>query len=1091
MIGSTAAAQLIVTSPASVEVIRAADDFASRTFQDPWDMNQRTDLGWYTFGVDGPQSNLSGISFAGGVFSATSSTNDPNFWLLDTGNPFAANLGKTGKRFPIVSSKYKRLVMRMSLSGAGISNANPGAAQILWSNHTIYGSNVPPGGINTSNAVLTWPGWWIYSLDMQSLGTAVGAGAAWSSADVDSLRIDPLSVAGIKISLDWARLVEDVPGLYRTIQWTGSGAVDIFLDDDTNSANGLHGQIARNVAGNSFSFYVGGLPQGTYRVAICPAGAAGPYSYAPGSWQIQDIPLLTFTLPSPEGSTDDFATTQLNNPWDMDALTDIDYYRYTNGRQITTIAAQSDQGTDLGNVRVYSGTSVASPGTGWGDPHFYPLWYQNRGASVSIDTDRYRILTVEMGVAGDRDINGGSVARIVWQNKGGSENVSDDIILNHLAGVNVIQKLILDMKTLALDPSSATSKAGWTGLVDSLRVDPHEFPDARPFWVKSVKLTALERASTSYAIRWTYTAQGAAGVNLALFYDSTGTGFGGTPIASGLNPSSAAYAWDVAAIPAGTYYIYGVLTVGGSVVNQAYAPWPLVVGLVSLSPPVMSLGRSTLSFGSSANGAIVTGPQEVTVDFKGPGAVTWTVTSNQPWLVVSPASGSGSGHFTVSVNTTGTPAPVSTEGAITVNAVGAARSPLTVRVLLNTLVTGSTAVPFGRFETPADNLVLSGSIAVTGWALDDIEVKQVTIWRDPVGPESTHPNGYVYIGEAMFVPGARPDLEANFPFIPNAYRAGWGYMMLTNALPGKGNGAFTLHALAVDEEGHQVELGTKTIAIDNLHAIKPFGALDTPFPGQTIAGTFVSSGWALTPQPASIPLDGSSIWVAIDGVNIGHPLFGAPRADVASMFSGYANSNSEGGQYTLDTRGYSNSMHTIAWVVYDNQGHGDGIGSRFFNIRNGAAAMSVSAAPTEVPTGAPNEAMAAERAFRLRLARLQSPGTPADSYPAFRLGYDPGAMLTPIRQAGDGLWESIVVNELGRVEIHLPGGQQWTAGLRVGNELRELPIGSTFDAEAAIFYWQPGPAFLNEFVLEFRAGDGTILTLPVCVGAGAAPVAIQ
>ncbi len=33
----------------------------------------------------------------------------------------------------------------------------------------------------------------------------------------------------------------------------------------------------------------------------------------------------------------------------------------------------------------------------------------------------------------------------------------------------------------------------------------------------------------------------------------------------------------------------------------------------------------------------------------------------------------------------------------------------------------------------------------------------------------------------------------------------------------------------------------------------------------------------------------------------------------------------------------------------------------------------------------------------------------------------------------------------------------------VGEELRPLPIGSSFDPEAGAFYWQPGPGFRGEF----------------------------
>ena len=1087
--GRSASAQVTATQPSVAELIRAADDYASRAFQDPWDMNQRTDLGWFTYGIDNPPAYLSGISVSGGVFSATSTTSDPNFWLLDTGNPFAFNTGKTGLRFPIDSSKYRRLVMRMSLAGAGISTANPGAAQILWSNHTIYPVNVPPGGVNTSNAVTTWPGWWIYSFDMQTLGVA--AGVPWTSANVDSLRVDPLQVPGINISLDWVRLVEDVPANYRTIQWTGSGAVDIFLDNDTNPANGLLAQIARSATGNSFSFYVGGLPQGAYHVAISPAGAAGPYSYAQGSWQIQDIPLLSFTSPSPEGSSDDFATTQLGNPWDMDAMSDIDSFMNVNGLQIANIAAQNEQGDSLGNIRVLQGTSIAAPAPGSDDPYVHPLHFLKRGASVSIDTNRYRILTLEMGVQGDRDINRGSIARVVWKNKGGGENVSDDIILNHLSSANVIQKINLDMKTLVIDPLSSPSRVGWTGLVDSFRVDPHEFPEARTFWIKSVKLTSLERADTAYTIRWSYASQGATGVSLALYYDTTGTGFGGTQIASGLNPSNGTYAWNVSAVPNGTYYIYGVFSIGGTVVNQAYAQWPLVIDHVVQPLSTITLGRSALTFGATAAGAIATAPQEIAVTVTGSGAVTWSATTNRPWLVVSPSSGSGTGRFTVSVQSTTLPAPAALDGLVTVIASGAVNSPQTVSVVLRTMTTGTTASPFGSFDTPTDNpfgiggnLSVAGSIAVTGWALDDVGVKQVTIWRDPVGPEPTHPNGYVYIGDATFVPGARPDVEAKFPTFPRVYRAGWGYLLLTNTLP-QSNGTFKLHAVAVDEEGHQSDLGSKTIVVDNLHSVKPFGAIDAPGPGETISGTILNSGWALTPRPAAIAASGATIWVNIDGIDVGHPSFGAQRSDISSIFPGYANSNSSAGNYFLNSNEFSNSMHTISWNVYDNQGHGDGIGSRYFHIQNGALAAGADV-PPEL-----RQVLPEARSLQMRTARVKRTAPSATNYPAFRQSFDPGAKLIPVRQAGEGILEPIELKELGRLELHLPGGQSWSAAFRVGDESRALPIGSTFDAEGGIFYWQLGPAFLGDFSLEFHSSDGTILPVLVRVGAGTGPTAIQ
>ena len=118
---------------------------------------------------------------------------------------------------------------------------------------------------------------------------------------------------------------------------------------------------------------------------------------------------------------------------------------------------------------------------------------------------------------------------------------------------------------------------------------------------------------------------------------------------------------------------------------------------------------------------------------------------------------------------------------------------------------------------------------------------------------STHPTGKIFVGRAVFVEGARPDVDAIFEQ-PFDYEAGWGYMLLTNMLPNQGNGTFTLHAYATDTDGHSVLLGSRTITCDNANATRPFGAIDTPDQGGTASGTtYMNFGWALTPLPDTDP----------------------------------------------------------------------------------------------------------------------------------------------------------------------------------------------------------------------------------------------
>jgi hypothetical protein len=134
-----------------------------------------------------------------------------------------------------------------------------------------------------------------------------------------------------------------------------------------------------------------------------------------------------------------------------------------------------------------------------------------------------------------------------------------------------------------------------------------------------------------------------------------------------------------------------------------------------------------------------------------------------------------------------------------------------------------------------------------------------------------------------------------------------------------------------------VVLGSRTINAQNSGSSLPFGTIDTPLQGETVSGTILNFGWALTPAPAEIPIDGSTIGVYIDNVFVGRPTYNQVRSDIATLFPNYPNtSNGRGavGFFQIDTTQYSNGVHTIAWVVRDSNGQARGIGSRYFTIAN-------------------------------------------------------------------------------------------------------------------------------------------------------------
>jgi hypothetical protein len=522
----------------------------------------------------------------------------------------------------------------------------------------------------------------------------------------------------------------------------------------------------------------------------------------------------------------------------------------------------------------------------------------------------------------------------------------------------------------------------------------------------------------------------------------------------GITADKTATSYSITGLNSGTTYYFVIKTRTNAHSNNSNTVISEDSEEVSASIPVhwpaINLNRTHLNFGYVIGGN-VPGSQTFTISSTY-GILNWTASGNVSWLNVSPSSGTGSGAaVTVSVDPLGL-ASGTYVGAISVSDPNAGNSPQTIPVELTVHKAGASAGPFGEFSTPIDGAAIRGSTAVTGWVLDDVGVENVKIYRE-------EDENLVYIGDAVFVEGARPDVEQAYPDYPMNYKAGWGYMMLTNFLPDGGNGTFKIHAIVSDTDGNSVDLGTKTITCDNANAVDPFGAIDTPAQGGTASGSnYRNQGWVLTPPPNTIPTDGSTINVYIDGVYMGHPNYNFYRSDIAELFPGYANSSGAHAYFDFDTTAYENGVHTIYWTAADDAGNTDGIGSRYFTIQNSQGARRI-----------------AQSAWRIEqsVACLQSVG--------IIKGYARGMEPQTVYPNDNGMI-NIEINQLERLEIHLSAGfvpeasgevsrlappSIWTAFHVVDDKLRALPIGSTLDIEKGIFYWQAGSAFIGEYLFAF------------------------
>ncbi len=523
----------------------------------------------------------------------------------------------------------------------------------------------------------------------------------------------------------------------------------------------------------------------------------------------------------------------------------------------------------------------------------------------------------------------------------------------------------------------------------------------------------------------TYGGTGFAGVKL------TGSNNGGftTTDSAGNYTLKVASLWSGTVTPAQSGYTFTpairtYTNVGTDITEQNYTGLPTVASQISLN-------RTQLNFGAK-KGDNTTLSQSFSIANVGGGVLRCTLSSNAYWLNLSQTTVIQDGVVTVTVSPEGL-IPGTYAPHIDIEDPGALNSPQRVLVTLEIYDPNSVIPPFGSFDTPVDGATVFGSVPVTGWALDNIAIESVKIYRDPVPGEGSE---RIYIDDTTFVEGSRPDLETSFPDYPNNYQAGWGYMLLTNMLPNQGNGSFRIYAEATDREGNVVTLGSKTIICDNAHAVLPFGAIDTPAEGGTVSGAnYVNFGWALTPLPNTIATNGSTILVWVDGLPVNHPVYNQYRVDIATLFPGYNNSNGAVGYLYLDTRKYKNGVHTIAWSVKDNVGNEAGIGSRYFTVQNATSSDEVA----------------------LKV------------YPA-------GMDALEFIEENDEVTH-LEIKELERLAINLFEQQgfesqpEFSGYLVLGEQFRSLPIGSSLDRQKGIFYWQPGPGFVGEYEFIFIARD--------------------
>lgn len=298
-----------------------------------------------------------------------------------------------------------------------------------------------------------------------------------------------------------------------------------------------------------------------------------------GPLTINTPPICHVLQPDGEGGLD-YASFIRNNPWNMAEASDIQLTTGLAGGFPQFLLDSTANGVRGDHLRGQNPNGNADPA----------VFYLFENTMNPIDANRFRNLSFRMSVTGARDIGLGSVARILWQTTTGGSQVqtSEDIIVN--AGWN---RYVFDLPAMLKDPGvPANDGIPWGGTMKYFRIDPHEFPTVREFFIDNVKIAADDESNGRFAITWAATDPDD-NASIQFFYDTDNVGFNGTAIVSGIeeNDPGNVWLWDTRGVPNGTYFVYAVITDGQNTTRR-YSTGRLKIdnaGSADVTPPVGAL----------------------------------------------------------------------------------------------------------------------------------------------------------------------------------------------------------------------------------------------------------------------------------------------------------------------------------------------------------------------------------------------------------------------------------------------------------------------------------------------------------------------
>ncbi|NPV06354.1 MAG: hypothetical protein HPY83_00150 [Anaerolineae bacterium] len=535
-LGATPAlAEGSITLNAPATTLGNGDDFATTILGDPWDMDKLQDIGW--------EENVSSISVADGVWSGRVTVTNPAAGVsgyvfpLFQGFAGAWPVGQIGANYPIDTSRYTQLSYRMY-----VSDRSNGNHAVYWTHEVDW----PDGSDFFARADTTPNGWKIYSFDMTAdNGQGTHQSGSWQSGPVYGLRIDPNPArSDYDLKVDWVRLTDPSTSPRYTITWNFSGlsdtsAAQIYVDTD---AQGYDGDAVASVLVGQRRYELPTciLPGGDYYLYLRSGDVVSNYGQR---LRINNPPTLRWDLTA---MGQDYATTELGNPWDMSDRTDL-----TNLGDVFLNDPELYGLRQLYDWRFEDGVFSATADSNFAFENYSPLkqsdvqLWPNIDSGRPVDTGRYRYLVVRIKVDDPLNrtrselVQDGWIGRVVWWNQdiGVDGFVTDEIVYHKGWNTYVIDLAARD-RPAGYDPGRPMPPWRDMGTVRYMRYDPLEVSTDTRFHVDEMRLLSQPTADQILRLYLGVGDSDGQPLDLTYYYDTDGAGFDGIP----LMPVSGAWA---------------------------------------------------------------------------------------------------------------------------------------------------------------------------------------------------------------------------------------------------------------------------------------------------------------------------------------------------------------------------------------------------------------------------------------------------------------------------------------------------------------------------------------------------------------------